>query len=794
MFRRITAILLVLVMTGMLSYTAMAEEAEAPAEDPAVIASEETVDTQENPEAAGQEDLTEVLPAAVEEDPTDVTQEDPDAPEGSVTEDPEPQSDPAEDPEDPEEPTETPEETPVQEPEETPVVPEEPTETQETPEVPEVPEEPVVIEETEISDSSEETIVPDSPVIEEEVVSEEATVEEDAQNKDHTHTPVAYEDKAATPFTKGQKGGTYCSECGEEIKAPTVLDYTALTRVLARGMTGDDVLALQQVLYDRGYLTVEPDGVFGGYTEAAVNIFQAEQGLSNPDGMVGNWSTSILRTKPHYYKITPGMNNTGVKFLQTCLKQQGYLDAEPDGIFGGKTYQALKCFKAVNGLGTKVIAEIDTFMLLARGAGVSMRVLEKGMSGADVTNLQNLLKDAGFYDGAITGIFDTDTESAVMLFQTFNGMETPDGLVGNWTYGVLLGSHKNFSSLKAGSTGPAVKLIQKYLVNRGYLSATPDGIFGGKTLSAVKLCQQLFDLEENGVVNLDTAMAILNGTAPVGSGIQKGDSGSEVYALQQKLYELGYLIVEPDGNFGGATYAAVCAFQAANGLSVPDGRVGSWTQNLLNGSPAAFKPITPNSSTSEIKAMQREMYNYGYVNGVDGWFGSHTEMAVKQIQKWFGLPQTGQADAQTLYYLYNINDFTANPYSVQGYSSWTSWLIYINATSNRLYLYNGYRGAWKLYDTWAVDTGRDTDPTVLGEYTTSARGYVFGEGYSCYYYTSFYGPYLMHSTLYSQNTFNRTDSRLGLNLSAGCVRMDIERAKWIYYNIPLGTKVVVVRP
>ena len=37
------------------------------------------------------------------------------------------------------------------------------------------------------------------------------------------------------------------------------------------------------------------------------------------------------------------------------------------------------------------------------------------------------------------------------------------------------------------------------------------------------------------------------------------------------------------------------------------------------------------------------------------------------------------------------------------------------------------------------------------------------------------------------------DGRLGMNISAGCVRMQIDQAKWIYDNIPRGTKVVVYR-
>ncbi|WP_418253284.1 L,D-transpeptidase [Gordonibacter urolithinfaciens] len=45
--------------------------------------------------------------------------------------------------------------------------------------------------------------------------------------------------------------------------------------------------------------------------------------------------------------------------------------------------------------------------------------------------------------------------------------------------------------------------------------------------------------------------------------------------------------------------------------------------------------------------------------------------------------------------------------------------------------------------------------------------------------------------LYDQGTRNVQDGRLGMNLSHGCVRLAIENAKWIYDNIPSGTKVYV---
>lgn len=83
-------------------------------------------------------------------------------------------------------------------------------------------------------------------------------------------------------------------------------------------------------------------------------------------------------------------------------------------------------------------------------------------------------------------------------------------------------------------------------------------------------------------------------------------------------------------------------------------------------------------------------------------------------------------------------------------------------------------------------------PTVGGEFTVGSKGYYFDSGNArCYWYTQFYGDYLFHSVLYSKYNGSLMDGRVGMQLSHGCVRLPIQNAKWIYDNIPSGTKVVV---
>ena len=126
------------------------------------------------------------------------------------------------------------------------------------------------------------------------------------------------------------------------------------------------------------------------------------------------------------------------------------------------------------------------------------------------------------------------------------------------------------------------------------------------------------------------------------------------------------------------------------------------------------------------------------------------------------------------------------------YGSRTPWLIMVNTTTCRVGIYRGSKGMWQQQAYWVCSVGAPLTPTVLGEYTVGIKGYVFGRGYSCYYYTQFYGDYLFHSVLYWPGSMTSIqDGRLGINASHGCVRLDIGNAKWIYDNIPSHTKVVV---
>lgn len=67
---------------------------------------------------------------------------------------------------------------------------------------------------------------------------------------------------------------------------------------------------------------------------------------------------------------------------------------------------------------------------------VTVSVLKTGAKGGEVKEVQRRLKNWGYYNGEIDGIFGTATKEAVIKFQRKNGL-TADGVVGKATYAAL---------------------------------------------------------------------------------------------------------------------------------------------------------------------------------------------------------------------------------------------------------------------------------------------------------------------------------------------------------------------
>lgn len=226
--------------------------------------------------------------------------------------------------------------------------------------------------------------------------------------------------------------------------------------------------------------------------------------------------------------------------------------------------------------------------------------------------------------------------------------------------------------------------------------------------------------------------------------LKLGDSGEKVIELQTKLNKFGYKLTT-DGKFGASTDFAVRNFQQKVNI-LSDGIAGQETLNRLDSTPVQdpyiFKPLK-NKNTSSQAISSTSSYET----------------------------------------FINSKDCPSN----------TDYFIYTNLSQHVVYVFTGSNHNWKLINSFSCSSGKSSTPTIKGHFTLGTRGSSFttDNGLVCKWYTQISGNYLFHSILYDKNG-NVVDSRLGENISHGCIRLATSNAKYLYDNIPSGTAIWIL--
>ena len=347
--------------------------------------------------------------------------------------------------------------------------------------------------------------------------------------------------------------------------------------VLKLGASGQAVRSLQQRLKTLGFYKGSVDGDFGKGTETALKAFQARNKLTT-DGIAGPATLNRLnsnkalrattpkptpkptprptptpRVNPNLY-LKKGMSGSDVRRMQERLIELGYLTGSASGRFDSVTEQAVFAFQRRNVSYADGIAGPMTLEKLysssarrtSSAAGIVGITLERGMkNSAAVRKLQQRLKELRYYTGVVDGDFGYSTESAVIAFQSANGL-TPDGKAGSSTLDRLYSSNANsagrtpvpgpgnatpipyyvnvtpnpgggYVTLREGNSGTLVRNLQQALKDQRFFNLTVDGKYGVGTTEAVKEFQRRKGLSQDGVAGPATQRILFEGNYPSGS-------------------------------------------------------------------------------------------------------------------------------------------------------------------------------------------------------------------------------------------------------------------------------------
>lgn len=140
--------------------------------------------------------------------------------------------------------------------------------------------------------------------------------------------------------------------------------------------------------------------------------------------------------------LKQGATGNNVLQLQAQLHKLGYYSGVVDGVFGPGTFSAVSNFQKERGLvvdgiaGQATVQALQRLSAIARSGDTSK---ETSMSEDEVLKLQTKLKAIGYYRGSLDGDFGPLTHSALLDFQSDNGLEV-DGVVGPATLKALQGA------------------------------------------------------------------------------------------------------------------------------------------------------------------------------------------------------------------------------------------------------------------------------------------------------------------------------------------------------------------
>lgn len=389
--------------------------------------------------------------------------------------------------------------------------------------------------------------------------------------------------------------------------------------------------------------------------------------------------------------------------------------------------------------------------------------LAYGAQGESVSDIQERLKDLGYYTGKVSGNFLDGTRAAVRKFQKEYGLPET-GEVDAATAAQL--ENAQYRILTSGDNGEDVSRLQNRLKELGYFSQKATGKYRAITADAVKAFQRQNGLEITGTADVDTQRALFGDNA-----LADGASPTPTPGPDQDLGDVNDMVLAGDG----------------------EATVEEYEKKLSRG-----------AKGENVKKVQTRLKELGFFDGpISGNYMNQTVAAVKAFQLQNGLEQTGKTDETTWNTLFNdtgVVDASATPRPTPVPTP-VPYAVTVDVRNQVTTVYGrDENGEYTIpVKRMICSTGLKATPSDVGEWTLNGRTarwcYFSKWGSHAQYWTRINQNIAFHSVIYNQVDYNamsvKSYKKLGQRASHGCIRLLVNDARWIYDNVGKGTVVTI---
>jgi len=538
-------------------------------------------------------------------------------------------------------------------------------------------------------------------------------------------------------------------------------DKHSFSMDLCEGMSGNDVVLLQEILIRYGFYDGEADGIYGpAMTEAVKGL---EQYLQVMCGYEQARCEEALM--PKAVSVAPAPAEESGDGEEMAAGEET-TDAEETADTEETPEPQTTPVPAAYLPGEYAVYEVDgvadvKLLNLLGNDAIDFYVgeVEPMVKNEDARRAQTRLIQLNYLDGTADGVFGENSMAAMRQFQRDNGLEVT-GLPNGESRLVL------FDSSAARAERPIYNLLvesriesdqvmelQKRLNTYGFTLEVPDGLYGSKTEEMLTDFKEY--LFETGRMNAYNELG-----------------GEIIYAED------------------GTPLPRVPTVNASHELQA----------HLLDGDFDVYHVTLQEGSqyTSDVLRLQRRLFQLGFLiveSRVDGEYGGKTVEGLTNFQLRNGLPATGVADETTQRLLFSEDaKKVLKPY-----------LIRVSLEEQRAYIYtyDANEEYTVLERTIVISSGAEESPTPTGtfEFTGKGERWHYFEAFNSWAQYAFHidGDIMFHSVIYDRKDDESslqvsTRTYLGYPASHGCIRMEVEDAQWIWENCPTRTTVIIEGP